>query len=115
MLFIAGLSVGIFGKFGGAQVEDLVRMVAKTLQPRIAVTVAGHIRKPGSHSLDAGASLGDALTEAGGPTAFAATNRVELHRGGRVLVYNMRKASHREVPLEIGDAIRVPQKNWLAR
>ena len=40
-------------------------------------------------------------------------NRVELTRNGKVIKYDCTKPANQQVLLRPGDAINVPQKNWI--
>ncbi len=80
------------------------------------VMVAGEVRAPGFISIDPTMKLADALLMAGGPLPSAKENRVELVRDGERTTYRIRDALLVEdLPLQSGDLLYVPKKNWFVR
>lgn len=74
------------------------------------VTIGGFVKRPGPTQYMRGMTLFQALSAAGGETAFGSIKRVELHRNGKRYVYNLKKAEHMRVKVYPGDSINVPQK-----
>jgi hypothetical protein len=89
--------------------EEELRAKLKVVQ----ITVGGMVRRPGQLERLRGSTLHEAILAAGGATEFGATNRVKLYRNGQVYSYDMRKEAHRNLRIEGGDTIDVPQKHWL--
>lgn len=79
------------------------------------VTVGGFVKSPGPKPYRDKMTLFEAVTAAGGENAFGAANRVKLYRNAKVYTYDMRKADHKRVVLYPGDAIEVPEKNWIGQ
>ncbi len=74
------------------------------------VSVGGFVKRPGPVQFMRGMTLFQALSAAGGETAFGSIKRIELHRNGKKYVYNLKKSSHMRVRVYPGDTINVPQK-----
>ncbi len=74
------------------------------------VSVGGFVKRPGPIQYTRGMTLFQALSAAGGETAFGSIKRVELHRNGKKYIYNLKNASHMRVRVYPGDTIKVPQK-----
>ena len=79
------------------------------------VTVGGKVNSPGPKPYRKGMTLFQAVTAAGGPTAFGAKNRVRLYRNNRVSTYDMNQAKHKQLLLDPNDTVEVPEKNWFGR
>ncbi len=77
------------------------------------VSVGGFVKRPGPIQFMRGMTLFQALSAAGGETAFGSIKRVELHRNGKKYVYNLKRSSHMRVRVYPGDTINVPQKTVL--
>lgn len=97
---VAGLSPNAFALSGPAQID---------------VYMMGEVNTPGKISVDSGTTLLQFLAEAGGFSRFAATNRIQLRRGGRTYVFNYRALERGAVlssqtTLADGDVIVVPQR-----
>ena len=76
------------------------------------ITVGGFVKQPGSKPYTRGMTLFNAVSAAGGETAFGSIRRVELHRNGKKWIYDLRKGEHMGVKVYPGDTINVPQKKW---
>ena len=82
------------------------------------VYIMGEIAKPGLVAAERGATLLQAIAQAGGFTRFAATKRVELHRMDPethteqvyIFDYRNRKGISGATPLASGDVIVVPER-----
>jgi protein involved in polysaccharide export with SLBB domain len=85
-----------------------------TVLPR--VTILGAVSKAGVQNVDPTLTIADALALAGGPSPDGKQDKVELRRrGARVpvkLSLGMRLA---DTPVQSGDQLYVPQRNWLSR
>lgn len=77
---------------------------------RQVVSVGGFVKRPGPVAYMRGMTLFQALSAAGGETAFGSIKRVELHRNGKKYVYNLKNATHMRVRVYPGDSVNVPQK-----
>lgn len=82
---------------------------------QFSVTVGGQVRKPGRYWLLKGATLKEAVEEAGGATEFGAIRRISLFRGGRRYTYDLTKGDHQQLPLLEGDTLDVPQTRLFER
>jgi len=74
------------------------------------ISVGGFVKSPGQKPYTRGMTLFQALSAAGGETAFGSIKRVELHRNGKKWTYDMRQAAHMRVKVFPHDTINVPQK-----
>jgi len=86
----------------------------KKLQEQVVV-VGGQVRSPGQKPWNRTLTLWQAIQAAGGPTEFGSMNRVKLLRGKNMKQYDVTKPQFMQIPLEPGDTIDVPQKNWISR
>lgn len=77
---------------------------------RQIVSIGGFVKSPGPKPYMRGMTLFQAVSAAGGETAFGSIKRVELHRNGKKYVYNLQTAAHMRVKVYPGDSINVPQK-----
>jgi len=78
------------------------------------VTVAGQVARSGPIAYRPGMTLGEAVATSA-PNTFAALNRVELLRNGRVYKYNVKLASHKMLKVYANDQINVPQQNMFGK
>jgi polysaccharide biosynthesis/export protein len=83
--------------------------------PTVDVYAMGEVNNPGKIAVESGTTLLQFLAESGGFTRFAATNRIQLRRGGRTYVFNYRALEKGAVlssptTLADGDVIVVPQR-----
>ncbi|MBK1831598.1 polysaccharide biosynthesis/export family protein [Verrucomicrobiaceae bacterium R5-34] len=76
------------------------------------ISVGGFVKSPGQKPYTRGMTLFQAISAAGGETAFGSIRRVELHRNGKKYTYDMRNAAHMRVKVYPNDTINVPQKKW---
>jgi len=76
------------------------------------ISVGGFVKSPGQKPFTRGMTLFQALSAAGGETAFGSIRRVELHRNGKKWTYDLRKSEHMRVKVYPHDSINVPQKKW---
>ena len=79
---------------------------------REVVSIGGYVKSPGQRPYINGMTLFQAVSAAGGETAFGSIRRVELHRKGRKMIYDMRKPENMRVRVYPGDSINIPQKDW---
>ncbi|MBT8038546.1 MAG: polysaccharide biosynthesis/export family protein [Verrucomicrobiae bacterium] len=77
---------------------------------RQIVSIGGFVKSPGPKPYMRGMTLFQAISAAGGETAFGSIKRVELHRNGKKYTYNLKRAEHMRVKVYPGDSINVPQK-----
>jgi len=88
---------------------------AKKIQMQMVV-VGGFVRSPGPKPWTRGITLWQAIQAAGGPTEFGSMQRVRLFRGKSAKEYDATKPQFMQIPLEVDDAIDVPEKtiwkNW---
>lgn len=77
------------------------------------IYITGEIANPGRIEATPGATILQAIAEAGGLTRFAADKRIQLRRGEQIYLYNYR-ATGEGIPgstvLAPGDVIVVPQR-----
>lgn len=97
---VAGLNETAFATGGGVELD---------------IFVMGEVNTPGKVAVERGTTLLQFLAESGGFTRFAATNRIQLRRGGNTMVFNYRALEQgavlsRETTLADGDVIVVPQR-----
>jgi protein involved in polysaccharide export with SLBB domain len=80
------------------------------------VTVTGAVRNPGVYPLDPTLTITDAIALAGGPAPDGKRDKVEIRRGGKVIVGDLRSdAVIGDSPIQSGDQLYVPTKAWLTR
>ncbi len=87
----------------------------KVHQVEDVATVGGHVRRPGPVKFSEGVTLYAAIQAAGGADEFGATNRVKVIRDGKVATYDLRNDKQKLIPLQAGDLIEIPQKNFFGR
>jgi protein involved in polysaccharide export with SLBB domain len=78
------------------------------------LTVSGQVGRPGPLPYRPGLKLIDAVSQSG-PNAFAAQNRVELLRNGKITKYNMKIPAHMLVEVLPNDQITLKEKDWLGQ
>lgn len=78
------------------------------------ITVSGQVGRPGPMAYRPGMTLNEAVAGAA-PTTFAALNRVELLRNGKVYKYDVKRADHKLLKIYPNDQINVPQQKWNGR
>ena len=74
------------------------------------VTIGGYVKSPGPKPYMRNMTLYQAVSAAGGANAFGSIRRVELFRGGKRSVYDLRKTEDMGIKIFPGDSINVPQK-----
>ncbi len=78
------------------------------------VYVMGEAATPGLYTVRHGSNLLQVLAETGGFTRFAATNRIQVQRGGHVMTFNYRAveegAAARPMVIKSGDVIVIPTR-----
>lgn len=80
------------------------------------VRVAGAVKNPGLYSVDETMALGDIIALAGGVTPLGNADRVQLVRGGiQVPSAAASMAQLGAAPIQSGDQLFVPERNWAAR
>jgi polysaccharide export outer membrane protein len=80
------------------------------------VSVTGAVRNPGVYPLDPTLSVSDAVAMAGGPASDGKRDMVEIRRGGKTIVADLRNdVLLADSPIQSGDQLYVPSKPWLAR
>jgi protein involved in polysaccharide export with SLBB domain len=77
-------------------------------------TISGKVGAAGPRPYRSGLLLIDVVSAAG-PTTFAAQNRVELRRNGKLYIYNLKLPAHMMVKIFPNDQIFLKEKNWLGR
>lgn len=75
------------------------------------LTVSGTVGRPGPLPYRPGLKLIDVVSQSG-PTVFAAQNRVELLRDGKITKYNMKIPAHMLVEVYPNDQITLKEKDW---
>jgi protein involved in polysaccharide export with SLBB domain len=80
------------------------------------VTITGAVKTPGVYPLDPTMTVSDAVALAGGPAPDGKRDIVEIRRGGKVILADLRNdAVLADSPVQSGDQLYVPSKAWLAR
>ena len=80
------------------------------------VSVTGAVKNPGVYPLDPTLTISDAIALAGGPAADGKRDKVEIRRGGKVIVADLRNdVVIADSPIQSGDQLYVPTKAWLTR
>jgi polysaccharide export outer membrane protein len=78
------------------------------------VYVMGEAAAPGLYTVRSGSTLLQVLAETGGFTRFAATNRIQVQRGGQVMTFNYRAVEEgsaaRPMVIKSGDVIVIPTR-----
>jgi len=118
---IGDLRVG--GESDVALRERLTRLFSEYLtNPSIEiivlrrVNVSGAVAEPGVYFLDPTMTIADALAMAGGATGEGKRGQVELYRGGEKVQARLdTQARLVEAPLQTGDHLVVPERNWFVR
>ncbi|MGJ8657046.1 MAG: VIT domain-containing protein [Akkermansiaceae bacterium] len=80
-------------------------------QKMMPVAFSGQLRNPGLLSLRSGTTLKQGV-DLSHPTVFAALNRVELHRNGKVYKYSMKIPEHQIEKLYPHDRIFIREQNF---
>ncbi|MGD7653222.1 MAG: VWA domain-containing protein, partial [Verrucomicrobiales bacterium] len=75
------------------------------------VVVGGQVLSPGTVNFADGMKLGDAVDGAGGASDFASKKRVRVMRDGVLKQYDLNSKEGRELQLQAGDVVEVPQKS----
>ena len=80
------------------------------------VSVPGAVKTPGVYPLDPTLTISDAIALAGGPAEDGKRDKVEIRRGGKVVVADLRSDGViADSPIQSGDQLYVPIKSWLTR
>jgi len=80
------------------------------------VSVTGAVKTPGVYPLDPTLTISDAIALAGGPADDGKRDKVEIRRGGKVIVADLRNdVVIADSPIQSGDQLYVPTKAWLTR
>ncbi|NWK57448.1 polysaccharide biosynthesis/export family protein [Verrucomicrobiaceae bacterium N1E253] len=74
------------------------------------VSVTGRVNRNGPVAFKRDMTLLKAIAAAGGVDMFGTIKRVELHRGNKKTIYDLRKDESKRVKVQEGDLIVVPQK-----
>ena len=78
------------------------------------VYVMGEAAAPGKYTVRSGSSILQVLAETGGFTRFAATNRIQIQRGGEVMTFDYRSVERglaaRPMAVRSGDVIVIPTR-----
>ena len=78
------------------------------------LSVAGQVGRSGPIAYRPGLTLGEAVATAS-PNTFAALNRVELLRNGKLYKYDVRSAKYKVLKVYPNDQINVPQQNMFGK
>lgn len=79
------------------------------------VSISGAVRNPGVYPLDPTLTISDAIALAGGPAPDGKRDKVEIRRGGKVIVADLRNdVVIADSPIQSGDQLYVPTKAWLS-
>ena len=78
------------------------------------LSVAGQVGRSGPVAYRPGLTLGEAVATAS-PNTFAALNRVELLRNGKLYKYDIRSPKYKLLKVYANDQINVPQQNMFGK
>lgn len=80
------------------------------------ITLSGQVQRPGLYPVDATVTIGGAIALAGGLSGGGDARRVQVLRGGQVLVTTVGPETVLErSPVQSGDVIFVPERSWWSR
>lgn len=80
------------------------------------VNILGAVRQPGVYALDPTTTIAEALARAGGTSPEGKTDELEIHRGGQILMTDVRQLDRiSDTPLRSGDQLFVPERSWFSR
>lgn len=80
------------------------------------VNILGSVRQPGVYAVDPTTTIAEALARAGGTTPEGKSDEVEIHRGGQILMTDVRQLDRiTDTPLRSGDQLFVPERSWFSR
>jgi len=88
------------------------------VRPLIRITMQGAFNRPGSYRVDPSSSLWDLVRQAGGPRSDCDLRKIEVERGGKVVIKDLLKSfeegfSLEDVGIQSGDQIKVPQRGTM--
>ena len=87
-----------------------------TITVLMRVTVSGEVSRPGFVAADRTMAVGDLISLAGGTTPLANRNKIQLLRGGRVIVSGLGPGTVlQRTQVQSGDEVFVPQRGWFSR
>jgi len=75
------------------------------------IAVGGFVKNPGPIRYQPKMTLLQAVNAAGGATPFGSFRRVQLHRGGKRYLYDLKNPIHQKVQVHAHDMINVPQRH----
>lgn len=105
------IPVDLAGAMQGVSADNLTIQPGDTLSiDKAMISVEGQVHATGQQALRRGTTLSQALATAGGVTEGADVERVQVLRGGEVLVANLRAISNdpkKDITLQPGDTIKV--------
>jgi protein involved in polysaccharide export with SLBB domain len=80
------------------------------------ITISGQVQRPGLYPVDATVTIGGAIALAGGLSGGGDARRVQVRRGGQVLLTTVGPETVLErSPVQSGDVIFVPERSWWSR
>jgi polysaccharide export outer membrane protein len=80
------------------------------------VTILGAVREPGLYTVDETMTIAEALAKAGGTLPTGKPDEVRLFRGEEVVRSKItQRTSIKNLPLQSGDQLYVPERGWLIR
>jgi polysaccharide biosynthesis/export protein len=80
------------------------------------VTILGAVAKPGLYTVDETMTIAEALAKAGGTIPSGKPDEVRLYRDDQVVRSKItQRTSIKNLPLQSGDQLYVPERGWLAR
>lgn len=81
------------------------------------IKISGGVNNPGSYAYQSPVSLLDVMAKAGGPTAAASTNNIQIqHSDGQTIAFNLddytQNSNHSSLPtIQPGDKVYIPNDN----
>ncbi len=115
---IKALTLDEVTKLITAKYSDYLRNPYVYVRPLIRVTMQGAFVKPGVYRIDPSSSLWDLVALAGGPDAGADLERLQVKRGGDVIIKGLLNAyekgySLEEIGVESGDQVILPGREQI--
>lgn len=113
----ADLSRSIEGAYKAAGIYQDPRITVVSMKDdaqggidAVELSVTGHVKRNGAVPFKRDMTLLKAIAAAGGVTPFGTIKKVELHRGDKKTIYDLRKDESKRVKVKPGDTIVIPQK-----
>lgn len=104
------LAAEVEARYAGELADPVIR-----LTPLVRVAVLGEVRIPGLYPVDPTFTVADALAQAGGLLPTANRGKIQLVRGGEVVLAKLDPRSETlRLAIRSGDQIVVPRRGWIS-